>query len=877
MSYRSRADLLRCLEAAEGMDEEMFCELLAFDYQPNDAADERQQLETESTKKAPADSASHEVQLPVARRINRYWYVKRCQKIENDDGETIAADDDQAAVGFEPITPRELPEKPLRSTGDWQNCWDQVLPMRRSSRALDVRKVVRHLSRNRPVQRLPVKYRQQCNHPTVLMLDRSETLRPVWDDLERARQSLLALLGGELLTTVNLPCGPAGYWYRFGADAKGKVMPLSVKLSQLPLGSVAVIISDFGVIASADNDQAENFDQISPAWRRLLRRLITRGHTLVLLPLAGRLATPPAASYPVDARPSRQVETLLTALSQAWLPDERRLRYLRLAVNGSLLDELRVYNHQSVVHDGPWISLPPVELQRRLQQYNSESFDGALRQNIQTTIDSWHYSLGRIAREAERLQRHLHGEVNEADYPVLLSLARQTWERGHDPGNSSMAHLQIRSMLSLTEVIADQQGERGFSRVLEQAQAVAKANGQPLPLKQKGLKQTSECQWLHQLGDSLVLSNQPTSNALLALSEQPFHQQTRNVLASRIEPASTSVDIIDRQLHWQLAAISKPRWADRIWCDGEQLFAAHERGAIFELIPADQQREKAQWECRYQPWEWAAQVGVDDYGLWADLRIGSVPGFYRMRWIPPGRFMMGSPESESDREKDEQLHEVGLTQGYWLGETTVNRKLWAGMTKKSGSEIEDSHLPQAEVSWNDCQKWMASVNQQLDGLIITFPSEAQWEYACRAGTRNAYWWGDVFDPGKANNSGKLVDESTMPPNPWGLRSMSGNLWEWGADWHGQYPAGPVSDPTGPRGRYRVLRGGGWLSIGRDLRSARRNACEPGYRDVGYGLRLAGGFDPQASKQGASGMTADRWPPEAQRSSGRATGGPERKE
>ncbi len=130
-----------------------------------------------------------------------------------------------------------------------------------------------------------------------------------------------------------------------------------------------------------------------------------------------------------------------------------------------------------------------------------------------------------------------------------------------------------------------------------------------------------------------------------------------------------------------------------------------------------------------------------------------------------------------------------------------------------------------------------------------------WEYACRAGTRTPFSWGETLSPKQANchsnypHAGaekgeyrkRPVEVYAFPPNPWGLNQMHGNVREWCADWEGDYPRGSATDPTGPAtGRTRVLRGGSWLDLGRHLRSASRDALTPGERYLGLGLRLAGG-------------------------------------
>ncbi|GAB6042053.1 formylglycine-generating enzyme family protein [Endothiovibrio diazotrophicus] len=254
------------------------------------------------------------------------------------------------------------------------------------------------------------------------------------------------------------------------------------------------------------------------------------------------------------------------------------------------------------------------------------------------------------------------------------------------------------------------------------------------------------------------------------------------------------------------------------------------------------------------PASWAVAWGEDCYGLWQAFAIGEVRQV--MRWIEPGSFLMGSPEEEPERESDETQHPVTLTQGFWLAETACTRALWQALTGEDPSRSSGSpNHPVNSVSWDDCQRFLQRANERLAGLTLRLPSEAEWEYACRAGTRGPFSWGEQLPPGQANYWGEYpynggpkdedrdatVEVDRFPPNPRGLYQMHGNVWEWCADWLGDYPEEPVVDPAGPpEGRSRMLRGGSWVSHGLDLRSARRMGNPPGSRLGLIGFRLAGG-------------------------------------
>ena len=140
-------------------------------------------------------------------------------------------------------------------------------------------------------------------------------------------------------------------------------------------------------------------------------------------------------------------------------------------------------------------------------------------------------------------------------------------------------------------------------------------------------------------------------------------------------------------------------------------------------------------------WErpsWASYVGRDEYGLFAMVSVGEpIPVSFRMRWIPPGTFWMGSPEGEEGRDDDEVRHRVRLTEGYWLGETPCTQELWKAVNGDNPSEFNGDEHPVEQVSWDDTQTFLQKLNALRPGLDAGLPTEAQWEYACRAGTQEA--------------------------------------------------------------------------------------------------------------------------------------------
>jgi formylglycine-generating enzyme required for sulfatase activity len=232
--------------------------------------------------------------------------------------------------------------------------------------------------------------------------------------------------------------------------------------------------------------------------------------------------------------------------------------------------------------------------------------------------------------------------------------------------------------------------------------------------------------------------------------------------------------------------------------------------------------------------------------------------------IPAGDFTMGSPVDEPHRSKWEQAHPVVIDKPFYLQISEVTLGQWQAMMG-SGFFLRwlgDKTLPATKISWFDANKFIQKLNARGNGTY-RLPTEAEWEYAARAGTRSAYPWGDRIDCSRAMYAGSYYGESgcmeqrpglrttqespapvkSFAPNAWGLYDMHGNVWEWVQDWFGPYPQTRQIDPQGPdSGTERVLRGGSWFDPGHACRSANRAHAHPASRLHTTGFRLV--FTPE---------------------------------
>ena len=271
--------------------------------------------------------------------------------------------------------------------------------------------------------------------------------------------------------------------------------------------------------------------------------------------------------------------------------------------------------------------------------------------------------------------------------------------------------------------------------------------------------------------------------------------------------------------------------------------------------------------------------GLEENGAHASFKNGkpvtegigrkpfTIPGLaMKMLWCKPGSFTMGSPKSEKDRDDDEPLRAVTLTRGFYLGKHEVTQSQWKRVMGNNPSWFKGANCPVEQVSWHDVTSFCEKLTEQENkagrlpaGMSYQLPTEAQWEYACRAGTQTAHAFGKAS--GELHRHGNYADRNTNfdwsdnvrddgfknissvgshKPNGWGFHDMHGNVFEWCADWYGDYPSGPGRDPVGPKyGSSRVARGGSWSHAAYRARSANRGSLVPAYGGYDFlGFRLS---------------------------------------
>jgi|GEM_PF-1940628 len=320
--------------------------------------------------------------------------------------------------------------------------------------------------------------------------------------------------------------------------------------------------------------------------------------------------------------------------------------------------------------------------------------------------------------------------------------------------------------------------------------------------------------------------------------------ETVNVISRVFEEVSAFIDKnTGKPLDFR-ALVADPSLSEALFAKDRQAFAfisAHVLsrlgGKYAELARILEKQESA--------------VSVSTRRKHADTFINSIS--MKFVYIPPGEFMMGSPPDEPGRFDDEILHKVTLTKGFYMQTTQVTQKQWQMIMGDNPSHFKnDKNCPVEQISWDDAQEFIRKLNEKEGTDKYRLPTEAEWEYACRAGTTTPFHFGKCLSTDQANYNGnyplegcpkgeyrkKTVPVGSFAPNAWGLYEMHGNVWEWCHNWYGEYTADAATDPLGPSsGSGRVLRGGGWFNGARNCRTAARDNVTPGNRYDYSGFRL----------------------------------------
>jgi formylglycine-generating enzyme required for sulfatase activity len=769
----------------------------------------------------------------------------------------------------------------VKSIVPWTRLWPKLRQAVAKSRCstLDVSRLTQQLSRGRVVRRFPRKQRLSWPDPLPVILDFSDRLTPYWHDWHWLQQQLHHRLH------QNVHC------YRLHGVPQKPVQRMlanqpHTQFTQWPHltpGGTMLIVSDLGMIDSAHpwpmacwQSKLSELKQrgirvivLAPASIRHLQSQLTNPTTCLRLSSDSCLRPlrrkPAQVVWQTGAEPqlSAAAETLLAMMSVATRIELALLRELRTFLPDGHRDsgvEGEVWCHSELDTAATACAIAPWAVQGWRGKFRQ--LPETLQQRALDCLRNWHAQLPQaIHHEETLLWQHLtkiqilpdeaaHSD-KARDFFNKLANTIQTPNNEGTFSHARMVQLADRHVRWAAPVL--EQNESYIARLSAAViQAEPERGRQGLP------EGVDPVDWLKELPDFESRRMQVIQLPDLSL----FLLSVTKPLPTGATPLIT-LDVDRIALLWaDMSTGEKGKlstYRPWIWISQNNkqapILPPHLTTLTDTFPPSRLILKNGRQSLCFEPFNppaWASNWGQDAFGLFAELTIQQIT--QRFRWITPGTFLMGSPDSEPERRDNETQHEVTLTNGFWLADSACTQALWTAVMAENPSRFQDApNHPVEIVSWLGVEPFIEKLNTLFPDLHAHLPTEAQWEYACRAGTQTPFSFGENITPEQVNYNGnypyagggkglfreKTVPVKSLPPNPWGLFEMHGNVWEWCADWYAEeYPKQAITNPLGPdQGTSRVLRGGSWHSYGWYTRSAFRYWNEPEYRHDGIGFRL----------------------------------------
>ncbi|MCJ7600220.1 MAG: formylglycine-generating enzyme family protein [Desulfobulbaceae bacterium] len=797
----------------------------------------------------------------------RFFYVSGYEEVKPDSRSTMEPVWLAASPGLRAddsrIDPLAMPPKPLPLV-PWSRLWPflrTALGERVTTRRIDLGRVVDSIARGRVVRYFPYRQRIGWARSCQILVDCHERLLPCWDDFHglcRGVARLRGLAGLEILKLENGPNGPCRNYFKADEPLRPYTLPGP--------GTPLLVLSDLGCL---DDDGARRNSwlrfgrllqngqvnavalTVSPRrrWRRRLAGLFfqacwDRGARLPRR-LAGQRPQPVSTVVVEEF----QAERLLALLAPAVLVEPALLRAARYLLPTAACDvggEAAAWHHRDVIPTPNYFVYAGLASRQKYRAMFRE-FSSGLQQQVMDLLTSHHAHLPpailfeELGFPNRGLLRRLVKTARHGADRTLQGWVRRLGQR------QPPERWQNTELLALWALVHKKEIEQGTVELPPGCNPlrVSWVFGSAQNIGSYSLRQVGEHFVLEQM-DSPDQKGREASGPGTPVSHAPLPVILPMLTIEGPQSKSNDLPALQRRTIpiCRRRAIPQP-----------------ERTPL--VITTD--HVAVTIDVMTRP-SWAHTIGRDQYGLYVEFTVGAHT--QRLRWLQPGRFLMGSPPDEPERYDDELQHEVVLSQGFWLADTACTQGLWQAVMGENPSRFTgNDNLPVDAVSWDDSMEFIGRINRLIPGLDLRLPSEAQWEYACRAGTTTPFSFGEQISTDQVNFDGnspyhggqkggyrqKTVAVKSLPGNDWGLYEMHGNLWEWCADWQGDYVAGTVTDPQGPAtGVGRVLRGGCWLNYGRFVRSALRRGHVPGHRSHDFGLRLSRGQKAGPDRQGEAG-------------------------
>ena len=851
-----RADLLRLVaRCTDPVQEERIAWALGWERKPDDS--QPTQEETQSAGQIeptggvmlpdgttnPAIAETTEA-WPSERRPTLFWTPVRHQP------EPVLLDSKRAEVQGR-LNWRDKPQQAARHRplAEWRVLGPRLRPLLEGlffSREPDLPKVVKLLAEARWDRHLPLRPLRRWGSCVQVVVDRSERLMPYFRDQEAVIQTLRKLIGKGHVEVYSGSEPDERRLWRLGSVARPRI-----PYQPPPPGSHLLVLGDLGVLDRYEPEWVSK-------WQAFGRRHAERGcQLLALVPCD-------LQRVPSSLRQVYRVRGWGPHEAGTYRPDQRdhlvrrlvRLIAYLVRVEPGLLREYRRFlpdaadpGLEAEVWQHPIFTKrtseagelgPPDSVHQLVREFESEPVE--LRQQAVQELLAWRTQVGCevLFEELSRLSPATRQLVPKQ----LWQDAVAGWHYLHHqslqvaPNQSEPVANYVRRLLHrLTDApLLDPEIGRLADGMRRHFNRDGPAPPPPArPPQRVAVLQRGE-QWIFrgeddsqpqpptQLGERLIVSLR-TQSGFVELSDQVRKPSGETQL--RITPV--------RIVGTGEQTIERPRGAEVILRSDAETYWLEPKP-----LPT-----------------WATSAGCDSYGLWADETIAGAT--IRWRYIPPGSFQMGSPPDEPGRWDDEgPQHWVTLSRGFWMGETACTQSFWSALMGENPSRFKSPERPVERVSWDAVQSFLSRLNSHVGGSgVFSLPTEAQWEYACRAGSPTALYrvpgrTGAIEILGE-NNAPALDDLAwyggnskshthsvgRKTPNMWGLYDMLGNVLEWCSDGMRAYSNSAELDPVRPLAGFgsRVVRGGGWGNRARYVRCAVRGVNYVGHRNGHPGFRL----------------------------------------
>lgn len=863
-----RADLARLVAAGEGRFADAWAAALGFRRRPEGRSKDRSQDDHIGDRRSGGEvSAGRRLEAtpaPEEWAPIPFWQPVKAEFYDDEADELPQPAEPDASI----LAPQPIRRRAPRPIVEWPRLWralDDALRSPRPRRRVAIDRLVRDWSRGRVVRKLP--WEEGLAHSRLaILVDDADRLMPYWRDQIGVVRRLARIFGVESVRLVP----------NRGRGGRRPTLADDEKL---------LVLSDLGGLGSADRQRS---------WRRFGRRLARLGgrdRLVALVPSRRRLRAEGrwAAWTLVDwEQPDRvpgrgpisekgtsedsveaPVEVLVRLAALALRLEAGLVRDLRCLVPGAEVGtEAELWAHPDVRARFAVGVVLDFEAARANRRGLREALPAELIEAALGIMQSWHEGLPPEIGAAEVMGWVGDGLPEEMVGAHRIDLARRVTAAmaARMEGKEATAGRETRALTDAwfeqfeAWAPAEVWHDARFEKDLERARKALDARRPERPLP-AGVSRDS----LRPGGDEKpppierYVVRQTTEGLHLSSGDEGYGARLADVEARR--PVVVVEDGIGRIARLQ---VNGEAWKGPLRTTGLSLITDIESVRLATVEEPERP-------------PWATAFGIDEHGIWATLQVDDVK--QKCRWIPPGRAWLGSPENEEgrfDREHPPSLET--FAEGFWLADTPCTQALWSAvMEEESPSYFYDPRRPVEQVSWEMCQELLDRLDLGSAEWKARLPTELEWEYACRAGSRTATWLGDLEIRGEndapildeiawyGGNSGveydleSGVDSSGWPgkhhphekagtrrvsekkPNPWGLYDMLGNVYEWTST--------EEADDA-----YRVIRGGAWYSVARIVRAAYRHWFHPGYRDQDLGFRFSPG---QGSRRLAPGSASER--------------------